>query len=128
MEHCPACHARDGVERSQLALVNASLALRPVREHYEHSHGLCVRHALQIPEGRAAEMAHRHTDARVAVLAWEVEETARKYAWAYRHEPSGPETDAWIRAMGQIDGQAFEGAPPATHLALGRESTTATQP
>ena len=128
MEHCPACHARDGVERAQLALVNAALALRPVRDRYEQSHGLCVRHALQIPPGRAAEVAHRHTDARVAVLAWEVEETARKYAWAYRHEPSGPETGAWIRAMGQIDGQAFEGAPPAAHLALGRESTTATQP
>lgn len=128
MEHCPACHARDGVERAQVTLVKASLALRPVRERYEQSHGLCVRHALTIPEGRVAEMAHRHTDARVAVLAWEVEETARKYAWAYRHEPSGPETDAWIRAMGQIDGQAFEGAPPATHLALVRESATATQP
>jgi len=126
MEHCPACHARDGVERAQLALVNSALALRPVRDRYEQTHGLCVRHALQIPEGRASEVAHRHSDARVAVLAWEVEETGRKYAWAYRHEPSGPETDAWIRAMGQIDGQAFEGAPPATHLALARESTTAT--
>ena len=128
MEHCPACHARDGVERSQLALVNASLALRPVRDRYEQRNGLCVRHAFQIPEGRAAEVAHRHVDARVSVLAWEVEETARKYAWAYRHESSGPETDAWIRAMGQIDGQAFEGAPPATHLALGCESATARQP
>jgi hypothetical protein len=128
MEHCPACHARDGVERAQLTLLNASLSLRAVRDRYEQSHGLCVRHALQIPEGRAAEVVQRHSDGRVGVLAWEVEETARKYAWAYRHEPSGPETDAWIRAMGQIDGQAFEGAPPATHLALGRGSTTVTQP
>ena len=126
-EHCPACHARDGVERAQLALVDASLALRPVRDRYEQSHGLCVRHALQIPEWRATDLAHRHADARVAVLAWEVEETARKYAWAYRHEPSGPEGDAWLRAMGQIDGEAFEGAPPATHVALGRESTTSRQ-
>jgi hypothetical protein len=126
-EHCPACHARDGVERAQLALVNSSLALRPVRDRYEQSHGLCVRHALQITEGRATDLAHRHADARVAVLAWEVEETARKYAWAYRHEPSGPEGDAWLRAMGQIDGEAFEGAPPPTRVALGRESTTARQ-
>ena len=128
VEHCPACHARDGVERSQLALVNASLALRPVRDRFEQSHGLCVRHALQIPEGRATDLAHRHADARVSVLAWEVEETARKYAWAYRHEPSGPEGDAWLRAMGQIDGRAFEGAPPATLLAVVRGSTTVTQP
>ena len=127
MDHCPACHARDGVERARLALVNASLALRPVRDRFEQSHGLCVRHALQIPEGRAGEVAHRHADARVSVLAWEVEETARKYAWAYRHEPSGPEADAWLRAIGQIDGQALEGSPPATYLAVGRESTTAAQ-
>lgn len=126
-DHCPACHARDGVERSQIALVNAALALRPVRDHYEQSHGVCVRHALRIPEGRGADLVQRHADARVSVLAWEVEETARKYAWAYRHEPSGPETDAWIRAMAQIDGQVFEGAPPATHLALRHASATATR-
>ena len=128
-DHCPACHARDGVERAQLGLVNASLALPPVRDRYEQSHGLCVRHALQIPEGRAAALSHRHADARVSVLSWEIEETARKYAWAYRHEPTGPETDAWIRGMAQIDGRVFEGAPaPATYLAAVRESTTATQP
>jgi len=127
-DHCPACHARDGVERSQLALVSASLALRPVREIYEHGHGLCVRHALQIPEGRAAELTHRHADGRLAVLSWEVEETARKYAWAFRHEPGGPEADAWIRALGQIDGRVFEGAPPlAGPLALVHEPTTAGQ-
>jgi hypothetical protein len=126
-EHCPACHARDGVERSQRALLSASLALRPVRDRFEHSHGLCVRHALQIPEGRATDLAHRHADARVSLLAWEVEETARKYAWAYRHEPSGPEADAWLRAIGQIDGRAFEGAPPAALLAVGRDPRPAAQ-
>lgn len=127
VEHCPACHARDGVERSQLALLNASIALRPVRDRFEQSHGVCVRHALQMSEGRATDLAHRHADARVSVLAWEVEETARKYAWAYRHEPSGPERDAWLRAMGQIDGRAFEGAAPAALLAVGRDSTPTTQ-
>lgn len=127
MDHCPACHTRD-VERSQLALVTAALALGPVRDYYDHSHGLCVRHALQIPEGRAAELTHRHADARLSVLSWEVEETARKYAWAYRHEPSGPKANARIRAMGQIDGRAFEGAQaPAGYRALIRESTTAGQ-
>ncbi len=110
-DHCPACNARDGIERAQLALVAAALGLRPVRDRYDCSHGLCVRHALRIPEGRATDMTHRHVDARLSLLSWEVEETARKYAWAYRHEASGPEIDAWIRAMGQIDGRVFEGAP-----------------
>ena len=60
--------------------------------------------------GRAAHVA---TPARVRrpCSRWEVEETARKYAWAYRHETSGPERDAWLRAMAQIDGRVFEGGP-----------------
>lgn len=84
-----------------------------MRDAYDHGHGVCVRHALQFSKGPPAERAHRHTDARLSVLAWEVEETARKYAWAYRHEPDGPESDASMRAMGQIDGRVFEGAAAA---------------
>ena len=38
------------------------------------------------PTGRRPSWRRRHVDARLGVLAWEVEETARKYAWAYRHE------------------------------------------
>lgn len=110
-DYCPACQARDGVEQAQLALVNASLALREVRDTYEHSHGLCVRHALQQADTRIANIVHRHADGRLSVLSWEIEETARKYAWAYRHETSGPESDAAMRAMAQIDGRVFEGAP-----------------
>jgi hypothetical protein len=108
--HCPACHARDGIEQSQLALINATLALREVRDRYEHGHGLCVRHALQVTDTRITGIVHRHADARIAVLSWEIEETARKYGWAYRHEQDGPEQGAWARAMAQIDGRVFEGA------------------
>ena len=59
--HCPACHARDGIERSQLELVGASLALAPVRDRYERSHGLCVRHALQMTEEPAARAGRTAT-------------------------------------------------------------------
>jgi hypothetical protein len=55
-----------------------------------------------------------HTDARLALLAWEVQETARKYAWAYRHEPTGPERHGWLRGLIQIDGRVFEGGPAPT--------------
>lgn len=109
--YCGVCHARDGVERSQLDLVTASLTLVPLRERYEHCHGLCLRHAMQLPEGSAARVARRHLDAKLGVLAWEVGETARKYAWAYRHETSGPEHDAWTRALVQVDGRVFAGGP-----------------
>jgi hypothetical protein len=107
--HCPACHAGEGIEQSQMDLIRASLGLRAVRDRYERSHGLCVRHALQVPDGEASRIIRRHLDARLAVLSWEVEETARKYAWAFRHEPGAPERDAWARALVQIDGRVFEG-------------------
>jgi hypothetical protein len=106
---CPACHARAGVERSQLDLLTAALALAPVRRHYEDCHGLCVRHAMRVSAGPAAQLVKRHADARVAVLAWEVQERARKYAWSSRHERIGPEHDAWQRALKQIDGRVFAG-------------------
>jgi hypothetical protein len=107
--YCPACNARDGIERSQLDLVVAALGLSTVRDRYERSHGLCLRHAVQISDGQAARLARRHVDGRLGVLAWEVGETARKYAWAYRHEGSGDERQAWLRALAQIDGRVFEG-------------------
>jgi hypothetical protein len=107
--YCPACKARDGIERSQLELVVAALALTPLRERYEHSHGLCVRHTMEVRDGQAARVARRHVDGRLGLLTWEVNETARKYAWAYRHEAAGPEQDAWLRALAQLDGRVFEG-------------------
>ena len=109
--YCPACHARDGIEDAQRDLVAPSLALAPVRDRYERSHGLCVWHARRVPEGSAARVARQHADARLQLIAWEVQETARKYAWAFRHEPSGPEQDGWLRALAQIDGRVFEGGP-----------------
>ena len=110
--HCPACHAREAIEHSQLDLIGAALSLSAVRDRYEGGHGLCVRHAMQLGDTHPAHVARRHLDARLAVLAWEVDENARKYAWAPRHEPLGPERDAWLRGLVQIDGRVFEGAPP----------------
>ncbi len=107
--YCPACNARDGIERSQLDLVVAALGLPAVRDRYDRSHGLCLRHAVQIPDGQAGRLARRHVDGRLGVLAWEVGETARKYAWAYRHEADGHEQHAWLRALAQIDGRVFVG-------------------
>ncbi len=109
--YCPACNARDGIEHAQLELIGSALALPRVRDRYEHSHGLCARHALQLPDGQGGRLARRHADARLGVLGWEVHETARKYAWAFRHETSGPERDAWVRALAAIDGRIFEGGP-----------------
>jgi hypothetical protein len=65
---------------------------------------------MQVPDGQA-RLARRCVDGRLGLLAWEVGETARKYAWAFRHEPKGQEQQAWLRALAQIDGSVFEGGP-----------------
>lgn len=108
---CAACHARRQSERTCLELVLASLPLTDVRERYDRTHGLCVRHALQAKDEKSSRVFVAHLDARLGVLAWEVDETRRKYAWACRHEPAGPEGDAWARALVQLDGEVFEGGP-----------------
>jgi hypothetical protein len=117
--YCSACHARDSVERSRLELITASLALAPVRERYQHSHGLCVHHATVAVRNirrdgvgdEIGEFATQHLDARLGVIGWEVAETSRKSAWGCRHEAAGPERGAWTRALAQVDGRVFEGCP-----------------
>ena len=64
-------------------------------------------------------MAHRHADARVSVLSWEVEETARKYAWACRHEPSDV-TGASIFNQRTTEFE-FRPGPVFTHVLLADE-------
>jgi hypothetical protein len=108
--YCPACNAREGIEGSQLELAGAALGLAHVRERYERGHGVCVRHAMRVGDGQS-RLVRRCVDERLGLLAWEVAETARKYAWAFRHEPKGDEQRAWLRALVQIDGDVFAGGP-----------------
>ncbi len=111
LHRCPACRAEDTAEVRQAELLEAAMALPRVRATYDAGHGLCVRHALRFRVGSAAQVTHRVLDARLAVLQWELEEIRRKYAWECRHEPTGPEQDAWLRGVGQIDGRVLIGVP-----------------
>ena len=107
---CPACRARDATEARQRELLLAGLALAPVRRAYEDGHGLCAHHVLRM-RSTTPRMVRHVAEARLAVLEWEVQETGRKYAWDCRHEPPGPEQDAWLRGLVQIDGRVFLGGP-----------------
>ncbi len=108
--YCPACHARDGIDRSQLSLLTTSLALLTIRDQYLRGHGLCVDHAIKTSDSERTGLVKQPGDVRLAVLGWELEETARTYAWACRHESSGPERHACLRAAAQINGHVFQGA------------------
>jgi hypothetical protein len=112
VHQCPACRARHTAEQRQLDLLEAALTQIPVRTIYEASHGLCVHHTLRLNAGAPEQTARRVAGGRVAVLAWEVGEIRRKYAWSCRHELPGPESDAWLRGLVQLDGRVLlEGGP-----------------
>jgi hypothetical protein len=117
LHQCPACRARSTAELRQAELLDAAIALPEIRAAYESSHGLCVRHAMGLSAGTAAQIAHRVVDARLAVLQWELDEIRRKYAWESRHEPAGPEQDAWLRGLAQVDGRILVGSPALTRPA-----------
>lgn len=107
---CPACRVRDVAEARQGELLLAGLALTPVRRAYEDGHGLCAYHVLRMPS-TAPRVVGQVAEARLAVLEWEVQEISRRYAWDCRHEPPGPEQNAWLRGLVQIDGRVFLGGP-----------------
>ena len=66
----------------------------------------CVSGArYRVADASAASVARHHGDARLAPIAWELRETTRKYAWAFRHESTGSEHDGWLRGMARIDGR-----------------------
>lgn len=127
---CPACrHIAEETERSffswfqiesyssgemqaQLERFLARLAqLPPMPARRGRRSSTDALDALALPEGQVGRMARHHADAGLAVAAWEVQETGRKYAWAYRHEAPGPEGAGWLRALARIDGRVFEGGP-----------------
>lgn len=84
---------------------------RRVVAAFDDPHGLCVRHALSsaaVRDGHAGGV----TRTRLAVLAWELEESARKQSWSARYERHGAEDRAWVHAATTIDGRVFLGGPP----------------
>jgi hypothetical protein len=105
---CRVCQERDATAARTLRLLDAALTDAPTAAVYETSPGLCARHALDlVGAGQTADagaLVRRVAVARLGVLAWELDEAARKRAWSQRHEPPGAEAHAWRRGAALIDG------------------------
>jgi hypothetical protein len=108
---CAACHAARTTEEREAALVVAALHDGPLARRYERAHGLCARHVLALADSSRTSLPARVLDARLRLLAWELEEAGRKSGWSARHEPAGAERTAWCRAAALLDGRVFLGAP-----------------
>jgi hypothetical protein len=111
MPWCRVCHAVAQDARRAAELLLAALRDHPTARRYQPSHGLCVRHLLDLLADARAAPAHAVLLARLDVLAWELAEADRKQAWALRYQPTGPETTAWLRAAAMVDGGVFLGGP-----------------
>jgi len=114
---CHACHAADTAERRESELLMARLLDSAFVRRYEKRHGLCARHVLAMAAGPGRDLAARALEARLASLAWEIDEAARKRSWSFRHESAGDEETAWLRVAAQLDGRTFLGGP-AAHAAV----------
>jgi hypothetical protein len=109
---CGACRAAQTAVDRTASLLSASFADSSLAAAYERSHGLCVQHVLGLPPGDRA-LPLQVCNARLKLLAWELEEAGRKLDWLVRYERRGDESTAWKRTMAQIDGRVFLGGSPS---------------
>ncbi len=62
------------------------------------------RSAARMPNQALRTLLLRKQSAKLACLAWEVEEARRKAAWCGRPETLGAERTAWLRALYRFSG------------------------
>ncbi|MFE6668452.1 hypothetical protein ACFVFH_33445 [Streptomyces sp. NPDC057697] len=113
---CRACEEQRTAGLGQTALLAAQLQ-DPVRaEEYTHTHGICLRHALNWRGAREGPV-HAVLAGRTALLRWEIDEVLRKQNWRTRHETVGAEREVVRRAPTLLDGRIYAGLP-APHDAV----------
>lgn|GEM_PF-1068425 len=102
-ERCPVCARLATARDRSLSLLFALLEERRHRETFEAGYGLCLKHfarALSLaPRPPVREFLTRVEAAKLARLAWELDEHARKAAWQARPEAAGGERHAPVAAM-----------------------------
>jgi len=105
---CAGCQAMVTAAGRTFDLVDALLAGRSGREHFERTDGFCLRHlaagASRLQPSSAA-IATNVARSRAARIGWELDEALRKSSWSVRYEPSGPENTGWKRALSFVLGE-----------------------
>jgi hypothetical protein len=109
---CPACHAGATTAERTAALLAAGLHDAGVRAELRSGHGLCAEHAPALSRRAGSPLPVEVLRARLELLRWELAEASRRRGWRVRHEPSGPEGTAWLRAPSLLCGDAYLGLPP----------------
>lgn len=102
-ERCPLCARLATARDRSLSLLFALLEERRHRNTFEAGYGLCLKHfarALALePRTPVRDFLTRVEAAKLARLAWELGEYARKAAWQARPEAPGDERRSPVAAM-----------------------------
>jgi hypothetical protein len=105
---CPVCVRLATAQTRALALLFALLEAPQHQAAFERGHGLCMPHFSQalarVPNQALRTLLLRTQSAKLACLAWEVEEARRKAVWFRRPETLGAERTAWLRALYRFSG------------------------
>ena len=106
--HCPVCERLATAETRAIELLFALLEAPQHQAAFDRGHGLCMPHfsraLTRVPKRELRTLLLRTQSAKLACLAWEVEEARRKAAWFGRPETRGAECTAWRRALGRFSG------------------------
>ncbi|MGH3320460.1 MAG: hypothetical protein ACRDN9_09805 [Streptosporangiaceae bacterium] len=111
---CRICQVARRAEQEQTQALAAAVLDRELAEEFARSHGVCLRHALTWPRGNPPVLVTDVVRARLAMLAFELDEAVRRTSWTTRFEPRGAESSAWLRAPTLLDGRTYAGCPAAT--------------
>ena len=107
-QRCPVCVRLATAEARALELLFALLEAPQHQAAFDRGHGLCMPHFSQaivrVPNQALRILLLRTQSAKLACLAWEVEEARRKAAWFGRPETRGAEGTAWRRTLYRFSG------------------------
>lgn len=102
-ERCPLCARLAAARDRSLALLFALLEEGRHRSRFEAGYGLCVKHFARAlacgPEPAVRDFLIQSEIAKLAQLAWALDEYARKLAWQARPEAAGAEKRAPAAAL-----------------------------
>jgi hypothetical protein len=112
-EVCLVCRAVHEYAVNENRVLLAALGLESFASAYRDSAGLCLRHVRALARrGPLPAAVVQLAATRLGLLIAEIEIADRKRTWLARHEASGPEATAWVRAPSLVDGRVFLGGRP----------------
>jgi len=106
---CLACQTRDDAESASIHELLAQWEDPEIQAGLVHSGGLCLPHFRQtlrlVTHPAQAEAVVRLQEAALSPLLEQLREFIRKHDYRFRHEMTGEDGEAWIKALEAVSGR-----------------------